>query len=487
MNISLPRPRSIQRTTCIMVFCLGVLLGLGLARAGWYFVTWPLLVLCCIAVVSVHRRRWLAVIVVMFCGVWLGCLRGGVYMDKLDIYTTLYGHEVTLEATVDNDASYDGSQVAFTVTRVHVQHPVTTPLVGRLSIKAVGLADAQRGDRLRIYGKLYKTRGSSQAAISFARAQVLTHPSNRLNTIRLDFAAGVRNAVPEPQASFGLGLLVGQKTSLPKQITDSLSAVGLTHIIAVSGYNLTIIVEFARSRLGKRSKYQAAVWAVVLMALFVGITGFSASIIRAVIVSMLGLSAWYYGRTVRPMVLILLTASATALWYPPYVWSDIGWYLSFLAFFGVLVLAPLIVRARRLAGQQTKTLGMLITESVAAQFMTIPIIMFVFHRFSIIGLLANIIVVPLVPLAMLAVLIAGVAGGLAPALAGWFGVPAQLMLSYMLQIASYLARWQHAVAQQAIDAKTMLAMYGVLLIASAILWRLVTKNATITDIETSED
>ncbi len=44
------------------------------------------------------------------------------------------------------------------------------------------------------------------------------------------------------------------------------------------------------------------------------------------------------------MVLILVAAALTAGWNPVYIWSDIGWYLSFLAFFGILMLAPQIFK-----------------------------------------------------------------------------------------------------------------------------------------------
>ena len=48
----------------------------------------------------------------------------------------------------------------------------------------------------------------------------------------------------------------------------------------------------------------------------------------------LGLLAWYFGRVIRPSVLLLVSGAATGLVNPLYVWGDPGWYLSFLAFAG---------------------------------------------------------------------------------------------------------------------------------------------------------
>lgn len=142
----------------------------------------------------------------------------------------------------------------------------------------------------------------------------------------------MQSALPEPAASFGLGLLIGQRSTIPKSVSLQLAAVGLTHVVAVSGYNLTIIMRAVRKLLRKRSKYQSTVASLLLIGIFLLFTGFSASIVRAAIVSTLSLWAWYYGRTFRPIVLILLAAVITAGVYPIYLWSDIGWYLSFLAF-----------------------------------------------------------------------------------------------------------------------------------------------------------
>jgi competence protein ComEC len=106
-------------------------------------------------------------------------------------------------------------------------------------------------------------------------------------------------------------------------------------------------IERAKTAAGKtvrKAGKLAAASAVVLMLGFIAMTGASASIVRAVVVSSLSLAAWYVGRRPRPLVIILLAAAITAGWNPIYLWSDIGWYLSFLAFFGILILAPQIFK-----------------------------------------------------------------------------------------------------------------------------------------------
>src|SRR5581483_4964968 len=155
--------------------------------------------------------------------------------------------------------------------------------------------------------------------------------------------------------------------------------------------------------------------------------GFSASIVRAALVSILSLWAWYYGRRVKPMVLISLAAAITALWNPFYIWADLGWWLSFLAFFGVLVISPLITN--RLFKKTPKLFTLVFLETLSAELMTLPLILMTFSQLSIVALIANLLVVPLVPLAMLLSTVAGAAGFITPQIAGWLALPARLLLT----------------------------------------------------------
>jgi hypothetical protein len=75
---------------------------------------------------------------------------------------------------------------------------------------------------------------------------------------------------------------------------------------------------------------------------FMAITGWSASMTRAGLVAGLSLWAWYYGRKFHPVTLLAIAASVTATVYPPYAWGDIGWALSFAAFAGVMIIAPIV-------------------------------------------------------------------------------------------------------------------------------------------------
>lgn len=436
------------------------------------------------AVVTIRRFKLVSLLSILLFGLVAGILRGNVYLNRLSEFNNLYETKVVLIGKATTDGVYsERSQLSFEMSDLHVIEPYEAALTGKIAIEGFGEPSVLRGDIVQVEGKLFSTLGSKQGRMSFADMKVLGRDGSVVESARRQFVANIESILPEPQASFGLGLLVGQRSTLPKDTLATLSAVGLTHIVAVSGYNLTILVRASKRFLGKRSKYQTLVGSFLLIGTFLLITGLSASIVRAAIVSGLSLLAWYYGRAIKPMLLILVSASITAGWQPTYIWSDIGWHLSFLAFFGVLVLAPLLVK-RLFKDKGLKTLNLLIIESMCAWAMTAPLILLIFHEVSLVALLANVLVVPLVPFAMLFSLLAGLAGLLNFGLVAWLALPAQLLLTYMLDIAYLISKIPNGLSRYSLSAWQMTAIYSAIAVTSLILWSKTKKviNPTITDI-----
>lgn len=469
-----------RRTTILTVGCVALLFGLGCSRWIAGFELFIVIIFGLFCSLLLRRKDWLSVVGIIIFATSLGLYRGHAFLDKTQIYQEFNGQKVTVDVVAETDASYDEHrQLSFDAKQTRLIQPQQRKLVGSIRISGFGVNSVLRGNKVRAAGKMYVTRGSKQASISFAELTVLNATTSKLDNFRREFSAGLATMLPEPLGSFGLGLLIGQKTALSQEVITWLSIVGLTHIIAVSGYNLTIIIRFVHRAFGKRSRYQTAVVSLITISTFLLITGFSASITRAAIVCGLSLLCWYYGRTVRPLLLILFTAAFTAFWYPIYVWSDIGWYLSFLAFFGVMILAPLLTR--RLCKRQPKPLTQVVIESFCAQIMTLPIILFIFKQASLIALISNILVVPLVPLAMLLTLLAGLVGIFLPSF-GILVLPTRLLLTYILDVAHLLSRIPGAVVRVQTSIVITIVLYAIVTVVCLVLWHAKTRNyGTITD------
>lgn len=457
-----------RRTSLWITGCIGCLVGLGLARRGLSATAAAASVSLVLCIALAPRRGLSALIAVVLASACLGLWRGAEYRQLLSGYTPLYDRSVSLRLTVLNDATYAKTkQLSFDANNIRLADGHRLP--GRLTVSGFGLNGVFYGDELQVTGRLKPTQGSAQGRLSFAQLKLIRHHPSWIGEVRRRFSAGMQNALPEPLASFAMGLLVGQRATLPADVKNSLLVVGLTHIIAVSGYNLTIILRASRRLLAGRSMRLATFLSLVLIVVFLMLTGLSASIVRAALVSTLSIWASYYGRNFRPLLLILLVATGTALVNPTYEWSDAGWYLSFLAFGGVMILSPLLA-ARLPRRVQQSTVLMITVESLAAELATLPYLLHTFGQMSLVGLLANTLIAGLIPLAMLLSTIAGLSGMLLPALAGWAAWPALLVLTYLLDTAQLLSRYPHIFLKGlSLSGAATIVLYAVVLMLWAIL------------------
>ena len=401
-------------------------------------------------------------------------------MVKRAGYQNLSNHKLTLVVQALDDGVYGThAQMSFDGAARLLDGQT---LAGKVKVSGFGVNSVLQGDEILVSGKLRPGQGSYQAQISFAQLTSLKHHSSVVAEVRRRFTAGIQSSLPEPLASFAMGLLIGQRATLPPAIKQDLLMVGLTHIIAVSGYNLTIILRASRKLLAQQSKRLSLLLSYSLIGCFLLMTGSSASIVRAAIVSLLSIVASYYGRSFKPLNLILLAATITAYANPFYLWSDISWYLSFLAFFGVMILAPAI--ASRLHPRiRESIIAQIALESICAELMTWPIIVHTFGQMSFVGLIANVLVVALIPLGMLLSTIAGLAGMFAGPVAGWISLPARLLLSYMLDVAHILAHIPHIFVQHlGLSLMQMVLLYIMLaMLTTVLVCKNKRKSSTITD------
>lgn len=459
--------------------CLAVFAGIAWARIHWLTGAEWTLTMAAAALVSLRRRKLVALLLIAICCFSVGWWRGTALARQLTPYASLAQQQVVLTGQATADGAYGARyQTTFSIAHVQLLSPFSERLPGTVTVAGFGAPLIYSGDSVQVSGKLRPPFGGQQGSISFGQIRLLQRHTSWIDSLRHRFAAGLESALPEPQASFGLGLLIGQRNILPADVSQTLLAVGLTHLIAVSGYNLTIIIDTVRRLCAQRSKFQVAAASVLLILFFLALTGSSPSIVRAAIISLLGLAGWYYGREIKPLVLLLVAGAATALANPLYLWGNVSWYLSFLAFFGVVIVAPLVTR-RLFGTHRPRLLPSIIIQTLCAEVMTLPYVLYVFGQISLIGLLANVLVVALVPLAMLLCSIAGLSGMLLPLAAGWLAWPAKELLTYMLDVSALLSRIPHSFIQHlSLGLGLLLAFYGMVLLIVFILRH---KNAIITE------
>lgn len=461
----------------IAAVSVGVLTGIALA-AGWNLalatgLVW-LTVTSALLAVAFIRRTYTAIILSVAAGLMIGMWRGSSEQSALQSYQPYYGQTTTVRGRVLEDTAY-GKQgdLRLRIGAVSINGKKLPGEVWVSTAAHKNLGAVKRSDIVYVNGKIGEGFGNLPA--SMFRSQLIRVerpvPGDVALHVRDWFAGGIRQAIPEPEASLGSGYLIGQRSTLPAELDEQLKIAGLTHIVVASGYNLTILVGFARRSLLKTSKYLATLASVLLVCGFVMVTGLSPSMTRAGLVTLMGLAAWYYGRRVHPLVLLPFAAAITAVVNPAYVWGDIGWYLSFGSFAGVLLLAPLIQQYFWGSSGEPGVLRGILVETSSAQLATMPIMLFSFGQYSAYALLANMIVLPLIPLTMLLTFIAGIAGIAVPGFAHWIGLPAQAILHYMVSAVQWIASLPGAQGDFSFNAATLAVSYLAMGLAIVYMWR----------------
>lgn len=433
--------RRMHPTWLLTAACLAIVVGVAWAPLWsptvWYSLVWLLTGVVAVSTAMLWPRRCLIILVIVG-GLVVGLWRGAQEQMALTLYDPVIGQAVAMRGVVTEDA--DTNKRGDTLLRLgHLESRGQT-LPGALWLTVGQRLDIRRGDTVVFEGKL--DDGFGGFAVSVRQPHVVAierpEPGDPALELRDKFASSVRQVVSDPQASLGIGYVVGQRRALPEELDQALRIAGLTHIVVASGYNLTILIRFARRLLARISRYSAAAASAGLIASFIAITGMSPSMMRAGLVSGLALWAWYVGRRFHPVTLLAFALAVTVLVQPNYAWGDMGWALSFAAFAGVMILAPL-VHAYFWGTDRSSSVRQITIETLSAQLATAPILVMAFGKLSLIAPLSNVLVLPLVPLAMLLTFVAGVVQMIVPGLT-LIGLPAQWLLGYMTWVAETSAR-----------------------------------------------
>ena len=461
----------------IAIACAGIFIGVVLAQYfnNEYLSSGVGLVIALILIIVPLWRKYIYLIpFLLIGGIIFGLWRGSISQSELAQFKPLYGQMVSVTGNVKDDIDIGASgQIVIRLDSLIIKGRAMS---GNLWV-TTGNADIKRGDKIIVSGKLTTGFGSFAGIIYRASVDKIIHPQpgDIARVVRDWFADAVRRVIPDPESSLGIGFLVGQRRSLPADLVLALQLAGLTHVVVASGYNLTILVRLARRLFEKVSKYLSALSATVMIVAFMAITGVSPSMSRAGLVSGLSLAAWYYGRKFHPIILLLIAIAITVITNPGYAWGDLGWQLSFAAFAGVMILAPLATKYL-FGDKKPSFIGQILIETVSAQIATAPIIIAAFGMLSNVAVVSNLLVLPLVPLAMLLTFIAGVGSLILPTIGGIISLPATWLLTYMVSVTEYLASlpWVSSTVQLT---WWMVAIYYVILASICVyMWRVTKYN-----------
>ena len=287
--------------------------------------------------------------------------------------------------------------------------------------------------------------GASGISYTLSFAQIKSNGKNSGNPIlalaidiKEKYLEGTDAVLPEPEAGLAGGITVGDKRSIGPDLSADFQRVGLLQIVVLSGYNITVVANFAARMLAWTSRYFQFGAGIFVVIFFMLISGGASGAVRAGIMAALAMYARMSGRMYESLRALGVTALVMVAWNPFTLAFDPGFQLSALAMLGLTLFTPVLDIYLQWI---TSRFGLreIVSTTLATQLAVLPLILYQDGLLSILALPANVLAMVPVPLAMLFSCVAAFAGIIFGTYAAPIAYPAYLLLAYIINVAHLLA------------------------------------------------
>lgn len=258
-----------------------------------------------------------------------------------------------------------------------------------------------------------------------------------------------------------LGMILGERSQMPTEVNDNFRKTGTLHVVAISGLHITLIAFLITLilRMFRIKKSLITFIVIPLLLIYVVMTGFRPSAVRALVMCAVFMGGWMLNRPAHLMNSLAVSAFAILAFAPGQIF-DPGFQLSFLVVAAIVLLAPrikgklepwmeadpflpqeFVSPARRRIGRTLGWAADLVSVSLAAWIGSAGLILYYFHLFSPVSFFCNLVVVPLSGLSLSLGFTAMLADFLWPALASLFNQTQWLVTRTMLGVTDAVADW----------------------------------------------
>lgn len=272
--------------------------------------------------------------------------------------------------------------------------------------------------------------------LKYPKIEIITRDNGNsvyafLYKIKNSFIKNINKVIDLPESSLAGGLVLGLKGGFDEEMRNNLIETGTIHIVALSGYNVSIVAESVMKAFKQVfSQNISIVLGIVTILLFVILTGAEATAVRAGIMATIMLVGRMTGRKYlagRGLVIAALLMVS----YNPRIVTDMSFQLSFIATAGVLFLPTKILKYFSFLPARFGIREMVVS-TFSATISVLPLVLYSTGVLSIVSILVNLLILLFIPYAMLFVFIAGALGLISKAIAIPFGFIAFIILHYIL-------------------------------------------------------
>lgn len=308
---------------------------------------------------------------------------------------------------------------------------------------------------------------------------VFTYFYEKIIFLKRKLIGSLNENFPPPHSFILEGIIFGNDKNMPEDLKNKFNATGLSHVTAVSGSNIVILISIlmAFSLFLGLWRGQAFYLSVIFIWLYILLIGFSASGVRAAVMGSIFLLAQKLGRQNTSSRIIVLVAFIMLLQNPLLLFYDISFQLSFLASLGIIYLKPLIdsfisqaiLKKRSLEPDKSrfKFLLEIISVTFAAQIFSLPVIVYNFGNITLISPVTNLIVLPIIPLLTILGFLTSVFGIFSNILGLILFIPTWFLLEYFFKVMDiFYQPW----ATQSIENVSLIWVFIYYLILSTLIW-----------------
>lgn len=272
----------------------------------------------------------------------------------------------------------------------------------------------------------------------------------------------VTTTIPPKEAGLFLGIILGVRDRIGNDFYEDLRSVGVLHIIAASGQNVSILASILLVTMATFVKRRLAILFTALIILFYSLlAGFDPPIVRASIMALISFGAMLMGRQSAGLFALAITGWIMVFITPQLI-SDISFQLSFLATFGIVTVKPILDSVLKI--KQFNLIKEDLTTTLAAQVLTFPVMLSSFGAYSLLSLPVNLLVLWTIPPLMLVGILSLFASIVSPPISQPFIVLAYPMLVYFSFIVDTFAKIDLTMTVQNIPDTLILGYYLILIV-----------------------